>query len=79
MGSVRTSTARSRAGRELLGTDASALAAANLGRALLARHELTGEPGDLRDGRRLLGRASAEMPHDHPARRDVELALRAAG
>ena len=43
------------------------------------RHELTGEPGDLRDGRRLLGRASAEMPHDHPARRDVELALRAAG
>jgi hypothetical protein len=56
-----------------------ALAAANLGRALLVRHELAGDPGDLEDGRRLLGQATAEMPRDHPARRDVELALRAAG
>jgi hypothetical protein len=63
----------------LLGTDAGALAAANLGRALLARHGLTGEPQDLHDGRLLLGHASEEMPADHPARADVELALRAAG
>ena len=38
-----------------------------------------GDPDDLEDGRRLLGQATAEMPRDHPARRDVELALRAAG
>lgn len=58
----------------LLDTDARALAAANLGRALLTR----GEADDLPEGRRLLGLASAEIPRDHPARRDVELALRAA-
>jgi hypothetical protein len=58
----------------LLDTDARALAAANLGRALLTR----GGADDLPRVRRLLGLASAEMPHDHPARRDVELALRAA-
>ena len=58
----------------LLGTEARALAAANLGRALLTR----GGADDLREARRLLGLASAEMPPDHPARRDVELALRAA-
>ena len=63
----------------LLESDAGALAAANLGRALLARHDLTGEPADLREGRRLLGMASVEMPRDHPALADVELALRAAG
>jgi hypothetical protein len=63
----------------LLGTDAGALAAANLGRALLARHELSGEPQDLDDARLLLGHATEEMPADHPARADVELALRAAG
>ncbi|WP_028068067.1 hypothetical protein [Solirubrobacter soli] len=62
----------------LLGTDAGALAAANLGRALLARHELSGRPQDLEDGRLLLGHATEEMPADHPARADVELALRAA-
>lgn len=56
-----------------------ALAAANLGRALLVRHELAGDPDDLEDGRRLLGQATARMPRDHPARRDVELALRASG
>ena len=58
----------------LLDTDARALAAANLGRALLTR----GGADDLPRGRRLLGLASAEMPRDHPARREVELALRAA-
>jgi hypothetical protein len=60
----------------LMVTEAGPLAAANLGRALLARHALTGDPGDLRDGRLLLGMASEEMPADHPARRDVELALK---
>jgi hypothetical protein len=59
----------------LLRTEARPLAAANLGRALVTR----GRAEDLPEGRRLLGLASAEMPHDHPARRDVELALRAAG
>ncbi len=53
----------------LLESDAGALAAANLGRALLARHDLTGDPADLHEGRRLLGMASAEMPSDHPALR----------
>jgi hypothetical protein len=62
----------------LLVTDAGALAAANLGRALLLRHSLTGDPEDLRDGRLLLGHATEEMPADHPARADVELALRTA-
>ena len=42
----------------LLDTDARALAAANLGRALLTR----GGADDCREGRRLLGLASAEMP-----------------
>ena len=56
-----------------------ALAAANLGRALLARYDLAGDPSDREDGRRLLGQATAGMRPDHPARRDVELALRAAG
>jgi hypothetical protein len=63
----------------LLETDAGALAAANLGRALLDRHELGGDEQDLRDGRLLLGLATEEMPGDHPARPDVELALRTAG
>jgi hypothetical protein len=63
----------------LLDTEAGAEAAANLGRALLTRHALGGDPDDLRDGRALLGLATAEMPADHPARRDVELALRSAG
>jgi hypothetical protein len=63
----------------LLESDAGALAAANLGRALLARHELTGEAADRREGRRLLGMASVEMPSDHPALADVRHALRAAG
>jgi hypothetical protein len=62
----------------LMVTEAGPLAAANLGRALLARHALDGDPGDLRDGRLLLGMASEEMPADHPARADVELALRAS-
>jgi hypothetical protein len=62
----------------LLESDAGALAAANLGRALLVRHELTGDPADLAGGRQLLGMASAEMPSDHPALADVQLALRAA-
>jgi hypothetical protein len=56
--------------------DAAALAAANLGRALLARHDVSGDADDLHDGRRLLGLASAEMPRDHPALPAVELALR---
>jgi hypothetical protein len=60
-------------------TEAGALAAANLGRALLARHSLGGDAADLREGRRLLGMATAAMPADHPARADVELAFRAAG
>lgn len=59
----------------LLTTEARPLAAANLGRALVTR----GRAADIPEGRRLLGLASAEMPRDHPARRDVELALRAAG
>jgi hypothetical protein len=63
----------------LLGSDADAPAAANLGRALLARHDLTGDPADLREGRRLLGTASAGLPSDHPALADVQFALRAAG
>jgi hypothetical protein len=63
----------------LLGSDADALAAANLGRALLDRHDLTGELLDLHEGRRLLGMASAGLPDDHPALRDVQFALRAAG
>jgi hypothetical protein len=63
----------------LLGSDADALAAANLGRALLDRHDLTGDLADLREGRRLLGMASVELPSDHPALRDVQFALRAAG
>ena len=63
---------------ELIDTDAGALAAANLGRALLARHERSGDPADLRRGRELLDWASAELPHDHPVRADVELALRFA-
>jgi hypothetical protein len=63
----------------LLGTDADAPAAASLGRALQARHDLTGDPADLHEGRRLLGTASAELPSDHPALADVEFALRAAG
>jgi hypothetical protein len=63
----------------LLNTDAGTLAAANLGRALLARHELSRDPQDLDDGRLLLGHATEEMPDDHPARPDVELALRTAG
>jgi hypothetical protein len=63
----------------LLATDAAPLAAANLGRALLARHELTGSEQDLHDGRLLLGHATEELPADHPARADVELALRTAG
>ena len=45
-GRRRTSTRRSPVWSRLLDSDAGALAAANLGRALLARHELTG------DGRR---------------------------
>jgi len=64
---------------ELATTEAGALAAANLGRALLARHELSGDQQDLHDGRLLLGHATEEMPADHPARPEVELALRAAG
>jgi hypothetical protein len=63
----------------LLGSDADALAAANLGRALLDRHELTGDLADRQEGRRLLGMASVELPSDHPALRDVQVALRAAG
>jgi hypothetical protein len=63
----------------LLGTDADALAAANLGRALLARHELTGDPADLHEARELLGTASVQMPGDHPALPDVQFALRATG
>src|SRR4051812_13840668 len=64
---------------ELAGTEAGALAAANLGRALLARHALSGARQDLDDGRLLLGHATEAMPADHPARAGVELALRAAG
>jgi hypothetical protein len=64
---------------DLMDTEAGPLAAANLGRALLARYATTGDIADRREGRRLLGMASAEMPADHPARADVELALRAAG
>jgi hypothetical protein len=63
----------------LLRSDADALAAANLGRALLDRHDLTGGLADLHEGRRLLGMASVELPSDHPALRDVQFALRAAG
>ena len=63
----------------LIVTDAGTLAAANLGRALLARHALAGDPGDLDAGRSLLGLATPEMPGDHRARADVELALQAAG
>jgi hypothetical protein len=63
---------------ELVETDAGALAAANLGRALLARHDRTGDPDDLQDGRRVLGMASAQLPRDHPALAEVELALRRA-
>ena len=63
----------------LIVTDAGTLAAANLGRALLARHALAGDPDDLHAGRSLLDMATAEMPADHPARPDVELALKAAG
>jgi hypothetical protein len=64
---------------DLMETEAGPLAAANLGRALLARHAADGDPADLREGRRLLGMATAEMPADHPARADIELAYRAAG
>jgi hypothetical protein len=64
---------------DLATTEAGALAVANLGRALLARHALLGDQQDLHDGRMLLGHATEEMPADHPARADVELALRAAG
>jgi hypothetical protein len=63
----------------LLESRAGALAAANLGRALLVRHELTGDSADLDGARQLLGMASAEMPSDHPALADVQLALRAVG
>jgi hypothetical protein len=63
----------------LMDTEAGPLAAANLGRALLARYSLVGDASDLREGRRLLGMATAAMPADHPARADVELAYRAAG
>ena len=62
----------------LLETDAGALAAANLGRALLTRHELSGDPEDLDLGRELLGIASVGMRQDHPALPDVQHALRAA-
>lgn len=64
---------------DLMETEAGPLAAANLGRALLARHAADGDPADRREGRRLLGMATAEMPADHPARADVELALRTTG
>jgi hypothetical protein len=64
---------------QLMDTEAGPLAAANLGRARLARHALAGDPSDLCEGRRLLGMATAAMPADHPARADVELAYRAAG
>jgi hypothetical protein len=64
---------------DLATTEAGALAVANLGRALLARHRISGDRQDLDDGRMLLGHATEEMPADHPARADVELALRAAG
>lgn len=64
---------------ELVDIGAGALAAANLGRALLARHRRTGDPADLHDGRRVLGLASAQLPRDHPVLADVELALKAAG
>ena len=62
------------------GAEAGALAAANLGRALLIRHDLTGDPDDLRDGRRLLGLASEQMPPDHPALPEVreQLSLRSS-
>jgi hypothetical protein len=63
---------------DLATTEAGALAVANLGRALLARHELTGDEQDRRDGRLLLGHASEDMPADHPARADIEFALRNA-
>jgi hypothetical protein len=63
----------------LLESDAGAQAAANLGRALLVRHELTGDRTDLDGGRALLGMESDELPSDHPALADVQLALRAAG
>ena len=63
---------------ELVERGGGALAAANLGRALLARYERSGDPADLRAGRELLGRVSAQLPHDHPVRADVELALRSA-
>jgi hypothetical protein len=62
----------------LIVTEAGPLAAANLGRALLARHALGGDPDDLHDGRLLLDHANEELPADHPARPDVELALRNA-
>ncbi|HWK29356.1 MAG TPA: hypothetical protein VNS09_22525 [Solirubrobacter sp.] len=65
--------------RELRPTPAGALAAANLGRALLARFSLTGERADLEEAQRLLGVASSEMPRDHPALPDVRLALRTSG
>ena len=61
----------------LMETDAGALAAANLGRALLARHALSGDPEDLHDGRELLGMASVGMRRPSGAA-DVELALKAA-
>jgi hypothetical protein len=63
---------------ELMETEARPLAAANLGRALLARHAVAGDADDRDEGRRLLGMATAAMPADHPARADVELAFRAA-
>jgi hypothetical protein len=64
---------------DLMETEAGPLAAANLGRALLARHALGGDAEDRREGRRLLGMATAAMPADHPARADIELAYRATG
>ena len=76
---ARTSIAPSPVWTELMETEAGPLAAANLGRALLARHALSGDAEDRREGRRLLGMATAAMPADHPARADVELALRATG
>jgi hypothetical protein len=53
----------------------SAVASANLGRALLMRHRLTGAARDRRRGIEMLSNAALHLPRDHPALPSVQQGL----
>lgn len=55
-----------------------ALARANLGRALLARYQLTGASDNLRQAREMLSNAATELPPGHPSLPSIQQALASA-